>query len=228
MAIVKGSVIGNLSGKLGHLAARTVAGRTILSARPASFNASQDPVMIEIRKKFSSTAAFVKTLISLTALYEIWKKSKPPVISVYNFAFKSNFALSSAERPTAQNILTPGGFPLPVDEALVTPDNVSVGLLALNTEAIFTPEEVNLSANGLICYYNPENPGDPAYQVTSLNSELADYDFSQPFTVDISLNVIQKAVAAKYRSSILFFTVASKNTDGKVIQYSATYNKNNL
>jgi len=226
MAIVKGSVLGNLSGRLGNLSARTVDGRTILAARPSSFNASQDPAVIEIRKKFSVTGNFIKVLLSLSALYEIWKKVKTAGMSVYNYAFKNNFAYSSAEKPTDQNIITPGGFALPVQAATVDANNVSVELLALNTASVFTPEEVNLSANGVICYFNPTNPEDPAYQITSLNAELAPYNFTQPFTVDIALNVLQQAVAAKYQNSILFFIVASKTAEGKIVQYSATYTKN--
>lgn len=223
MAIVKGSVIGNLSGKLGNLSARTVDGRTILAARPSSFNASQDPSVIEIRKKFSVTGNFIKVLLSLSALYEIWKKVKTAGMSVYNYTFKNNFAYSSAEMPTDQNIITPGGFALPVQAATVGANNVSVQLLALNTASVFTPEEVDLSANGVLCYSNPINPEDPEYQLTNLNAELPAYNFTQPHTVDIPLNVLQQAVAAKYQSSTLFFIVASKDADGKIIQYSATY-----
>ena len=226
MAIVKGSVIGNLSGRLGNLSARTVDGKTILAARPSSFNASQEPAVIEIRKKFAVTGSFIKVLLSLSALYEIWKKVKTAGMSVYNYTFKNNFAYSSAEKPTDQNIITPGGFALPVQAATVEADNVSVELLALNTASVFTPEEVNLSANGVICYFNPINPEDPAYQITSLSAELAPYNFTQPFTVDIALNVLQQAVAAKYQNSVLFFIVASKDAAGKIVQYSATYTKN--
>jgi len=46
MARLSGSVLGNLSGKLGNLAARTKNGETILSARPSSFNVSQAPATV--------------------------------------------------------------------------------------------------------------------------------------------------------------------------------------
>jgi hypothetical protein len=227
MAIVKGSVIGNLSGRLGNLSARTVDGKTILAARPSSFNASQEPAVIEIRKKFAVTGSFVKALLALSALYEIWKKVKTSGMSVYNFAFKSNFTYSSAERPTDQNIVTPGGFALPVQAATVQVDNLTMELLALTSASVFTPEEVNLSANGVICYYDPINPADPAYGLITLNSEINNYNFAQTFELNIPFNVNQEALAAKYQHSILFFIVASKNADGKIIQYSATYTANN-
>src|SRR5690606_28384606 len=177
-------------------------------------------------KKFSVTGNFVKVLLSLPSLYTIWKKVKSFRLSVFNYAFKNNFACSSTEKPTDQNILTPGPFALPVQEATVEADNVSVELLALSSASVFTPEEVNLSAHGVLCYFDPISPEDPAYQVTSINSELAGYDFTQPSTVDIPLNVLQQAVAAKYQNSILFFIVASKDAEGKIVQYSATYTKN--
>ena len=227
MAIVKGSVIGNLSGRLGNLSARTVEGKTILAARPSSFNASQEPAVIEIRKKFAVTGSFIKVLLSLSALYEIWKKVKTAGMSVYNYTFKNNFAYSSAVKPTDQNIITPGGFALPVQAATVLTDNLTMELLALTSASVFTPAEVNLSANGVICYYDPINPADPAYGLITLNHEIANYTFDQTFELNIPFNVNQEALAAKYQHSILFFVVASKDADGKIVQYSATYTANN-
>lgn len=89
----------------------------------------------------------------------------------------------------------------------------------------FTPAEVNLSANGVICCYDPTNPAYPPYQFTTLNDEIANYNFTQTFEMDIALNVNQQALAAKYQHSILFISVASKSADGKVGQNSATYTK---
>ncbi|MHB8872004.1 MAG: hypothetical protein ACYC5G_06140, partial [Candidatus Doudnabacteria bacterium] len=112
MAIVNGNVIGNLSGKLGNLSARTVDGRTVLAARPSSFNASQDPAVLQVRQKFSVTAKFASAILALTSLVSIWKKVRNVASSVFNEIFQSNFAYSSIEKPTEQNILAPEGFPL--------------------------------------------------------------------------------------------------------------------
>ncbi len=98
MAVVKGSVIGYLSGKLGHLSARTREGRTILSARPASFNVSYVPALVEIRKKFAVTSSFVKNLLNLSALYQIWTRVKEEKLNVFNTTLKRNFFLSSEDK----------------------------------------------------------------------------------------------------------------------------------
>lgn len=227
MATVKSNVIGNLSGKLGNLSARTVNGKTVLAARPSSFNASNVPVLVVTRSKFAVTGKLSSKVISLAALKEIWKSSRQAPLSIFNTVFRNNFTYSAVDRPTVNNILTPlnGGFPLPVQSSSVLADNVSVELLKLSDASVFTPAEVDLSANGLVCYFNPFNTADPKFQIITLNDEIRNYQFDQTFEMNIALNMVQQGIAAKYRNSILLFAVASKNSDGKVIQYSSTYSK---
>lgn len=227
MARVNGNIIGNLRGKLGNLSARTVNGKTVLAARPASFNASNEPKLIVIRSKFAVTVKFSGKVVSLPTFAAIWKKVKRPPHSIFNEVYISNFAYSAVDRPTVNNILTPSSscFPLPVQSSSVLADNVSVELLELSNASIFTPEEVNLSVNGLVCYFNPFNAADPKFQIITLNDEIPNYAFNHSFELNIALNVIQQSIAAKYRNSVLLFAVASKNSEGKVIQYSSTYSK---
>ena len=91
MAVLKGSVIGQLSGKLGDLAARCIGGRTILGRRPVSFNVNYSPAMVEIRKKFAVAVSFVTNMLSLSALNEVWSKAKTAGMSEYNFGVKQNY-----------------------------------------------------------------------------------------------------------------------------------------
>ncbi|MGK9476733.1 hypothetical protein [Melioribacter sp. OK-6-Me] len=223
MARVTGNVLGNLRGKLGNLSARTVEGKTILSARPSSFNISQTPESIEARKKFGVTGHLCKFIMDLPDLVSIWSKEKLPGMSVFNTLFKKNYPFVDADKPTVDNILTPGGFSLPVQSAAVAADNVALELNALNTAAVISAEEVDLSINALIVYHNPTNPEDAPYSIVKLTKAEAGFDFTTAYTGSISLDVVQQALAAKYQNSILYLAVASKNADGKVVQYSATY-----
>lgn len=225
MAVVNGSVIGNLSGRLGNLSARTVNGKTILAARPSSFNASQEPASISVRSKFAVTGNFAKNVLALPSLEDAWKKTKDAGISVFNAIFKENFAFSSTDKPTQQNIITPGGFALDVSSPVVDTNKITASLPALNTVAIFGADEVNLSANVLVCYYDPISPTDEPFQIVSLSKEVENYNFAQTYNLQIDYNVLQTAIAAKYQHSILYIAVASKLADGKVVQNSATYTK---
>ncbi|MCL5029912.1 MAG: hypothetical protein M1480_12945 [Bacteroidetes bacterium] len=222
MAILNGNVIGNMRGRLGNLSARTVDGKTIMSARPSSFNVNNDPAVTEVRQKFSVTVALAKSILTLATLAAIWKTVKESGMTVFNTIFKSNFQYSGTDKPTVDNIITPGGFSLPVNVAAVAADKVTVSLLALNTESVFSAEEVNLSANAVVCFTYPSNPDDEPYQIISLNKEVANFDFTQAYDLQIDFDAKQKLIAAKYTKNILLLMVASKTADGKVVQYSST------
>ncbi len=222
MAILSGNVIGNLRGRLGNLSARTVEGRTIMSARPSSFNVNYGPAVLDVRHKFSVTVDLAQAILSLDTLSAIWKTVKGAGMTVFNTIFKSNFAYSSTDRPTENNIITPGGFSLPVDVVTLDLTKMTASLLALSSEAAFTPDEVNVSANAVICFHDQVNPADPPYEVIALSKEIDGFNFDQPYNLQLDFDAKQKLVAEKYTKSIAYLIVASKNSSGKVIQYSAT------
>ena len=225
MAIVNGNVIGNLSGKLGNLSARTVDGRTVLAARPSSFNASQEPAVLTVRQKFSVTAKFASAILALTALVSIWKKVRNVASSVFNEVFQSNFAYSSIEKPTEQNIIAPEGFPLQIAVAAVAADKITATIPILNTASVFGADEVNLSANAIVCYHDPANAEDEPFKIISLSKEVAAHNFAQSYDLEIDLNATQKNTAAKYQHSILYVCVVTKTAEGKVVQNSSTFTK---
>ena len=76
MAILSGNVIGNLRGRLGNLSARTVEGRTIMSARPSSFNINYGPTVLDVRHKFAVIVDIAKAILSIETLSAIWKTVK--------------------------------------------------------------------------------------------------------------------------------------------------------
>lgn len=223
MAILAGNVIGNLKGKLGNLSARTISGRTILGARPSSFNASQDPAVLAIRQRFAATVPFAKAALSLTVLFNVWKKVKTTTLSVYNTIVKYNFPFTSVDGLTVSNIITPDGFTLPVTVAAVAADKVTATIPALNTITDITADEVNLSVNALVSYSDPTNQEDVPLQVIALNKELPAFDFTAPYELQMDLNVTQQSIGAKYTKNILYLMVASKNETGALVQNSATF-----
>jgi hypothetical protein len=224
LAVVKGSVIGYLSGKLGQLAARTTNGRTILSARPTSFKVSYVAALVEIRKKFASTVAFVKVLCRLSTLKEIWSAQEKGKLSTFNYVVQKNFDLVDPERPTVDNILTPGGFPCPVDTVVFAADKVTVNLKVMSPAWHFEPNERDLSACGLIVYYNPIDPEDKPYEIISLSGEIDAVDFELPNTIEHLLDQMQQNIAARYQKKILYYMVATRDlVSNGVVQYSDTY-----
>ena len=222
MARLTGSVLGNLSGKLGNLAARTRDGKTILSARPSSFTVNYSPAAVAVRQKFAVTIAIVKSVLELPTLKTIWAKAKDPGISAANTIFRDNFQLVSTDHPTNANIITPGGFDISLQNPVVGADTVTFDLDVLNTKADFSAEEADLELDVVVCYYNPVDPLDPAYSLINLSTVEANYDFASSLPFIFNYNVNQQNVAAKYQNNILYLAVATKDSSGKVIKCSST------
>ena len=222
MARLTGSVLGNLSGKLGNLAARTRDGKTILSARPSSFTVNYSPAAVAVRQKFAVTIAIVKSVLELPTLKTIWAKAKDPGISAANTIFRDNFQLVSTDHPTNANIITPGGFDISLQNPVVGADTVTFDLDVLNTKAVFSAEEADLELDVVVCYYNPVDPLDPAYSLINLSTVEANYDFASSLPFIFNYNVNQQNVAAKYQNNILYLAVATKDSSGKVIKCSST------
>ncbi len=228
MAVLKGSVLGELSGRLGNLAARIINGRTIFAQRPTSFKVNYAPELVAIRNRFAVTVSFAKNLIALTSVYQIWNKLKTPGMSAFNYVVKTNFDSSTADKPTTDNMLTPkDGFPLTVTLAEVAADAVTAQIAALETVMIPTEEEREFVPNLLLCYYNPVDPLDAPYSIITVKGASQILDTVNPIALNVPLNVVQQATAAKYQNSILYLALTTHDVDGKVIQYSATFAQDN-
>lgn len=222
MARVFGNVIGNLSGKLGNLSARITYGKTILAARPASFNVPSDAAAIARRNTFLATVKFALEVISLPQLKKLWEDGKPSGISVFNHVVSANYQHASPTRPTNENIITPGGFALNVAVAALDADKLTATIPALNQATMLSPEEVHCSMNAVICYHTPLTPGDAPYNIIHLSKSVPNYVFGQEYNLQMNLNVLQKAIAEKYDSSIVYLAAVTETADDKIRQSSAT------
>ena len=58
--------------------------------------------------------------------------------------------------------------------------------LTLLTSA-FSSEEVNLSANAIVCFHTPTNPDDAPFQIIFLNKEVANFNFTQAYDLQLTL-----------------------------------------
>jgi hypothetical protein len=223
MAILSGNVIGNLSGKLGNLAARTVYGQTIMSARPSSFNVSYSDAIVAARDKFAVTGSFAKAVLNSAYLKEIWDKVRIQGISTFNTIFKSNYAFSSSLHPTISNLITPDGFTSPVASCAVVGQNLSVSLNPLISVNTFAPEELSIAVSALVVLHTPESVDDPAFRIFNLEKDVELFNFQSAYTAELPLNTVQASLISKYDNSIFFVTCITKTVDGKIVQHSATY-----
>jgi len=224
MAIVKGNVWGHLSGKIGNFCAKITAGRTILGARPISYNAPQDAATLERQKVFQSASAISTQAINLPVLKKIWDLLREQYGSGYNKLFSVNYALVSPERPTVDCVITPpDGFSAAIANPVLDGTKLTATIPALTLSTGIQADEVNCGFYAVICYHTPLAEGGEPYSFVRLGKLVPNYQFSQEYNLQIDLNVNQQAVAAKYDSSILYMAIVPQTADQRIRQYSATF-----
>jgi hypothetical protein len=223
MAILSGNVIGNLSGKLGNLAARTVYGQTIMSARPSSFNVSYSDAVVEVRQKFAVTGSFSKAVLDSQYLKSIWDKVRIQGISTFNTIFKSNYSFSSSLHPTISNIITPDGFTSPVASCSIVDQKLNVALNPLISVNTFSAEELNISLSALVVLHTPNSVDDPEFRIFNLEKDVELFNFQSAYTAELPLSTFQTSLMSNYTNVIYFVTCITRTVANKIVQHSATY-----
>jgi len=223
MARLKGNVIGNLKGKLGNLAARTIYGQTIISARPSSYNVNYSNEAVAARQKFAVTGAFSKAVLNSQNLREIWDKVRIQGLSTFNTIFKANYPFTSQSLPTLSNIITPNGFNSPVTSCSISGENIAVVLNPLSNINSFSPEEKSLTITLLAMLHTPTSNDDPPFRLLHFEKNINAFNFQDANTVEIPISIYQLSLANEYADISYFVTCITKTVEGKIVQYSATF-----
>jgi len=223
MAQISNSVLGNLSGKLGNLSARTLNGNTILASRPGPRNKPATDVQSQVHGKFKTTIELAQKIVANADLKFIWNKTSPAGSSGFNYAVKLNYPFSLPEHPTANNILTPGGFDLVAEDI---PSTISTELgMTVNPIAatkVMDQEEVNVSFYGMAILYNPTDPTNKSFRLISKKLDANNFDFFANFEVHMPLDTAEQNIVTQYQNHISLFVAVTKSSEGKIIEWSET------
>lgn len=222
MAILVGSPIGNLRGKLGPLYARITRGMTILSILPTRSSESFSEVPTDKQKKFAVTIRLAKNLIRFNEIKNIWKSNLNGFSAPYNYIIHKNFEQSSVDSPTESNVITPSGFNAAVTDITLSDFDLTASVAPLNQSTYISENEVSVLFTGAIVFSNPSDPKDELFEVTPLNKAVSNYNFSNPYSLTYSLDPVQKTFLTRYQKMIVFLTVITKDASNKTVQFSRT------
>jgi hypothetical protein len=225
MARLLNPVFGPMKGVIGNYYTRKTKKGTEIVARAKKLHKSIDQYSVERRKKFAVTACFAKKIRSLATLDEIWNANRGSCPSSFHAICKVNYQLSSAERPTENNIITPGGFNAGFTYAEVFTDRINAKIPELTMLTDPVPEGALLSFNTLICFYEAAGINRDLYELLAFSKEYPDFDFSKNFDLEIDFSEAEKESAEKFGKAVLYISLAVNDKSGKVIQYSSTYSQ---
>jgi len=222
MAILIGSVLGNLRGKLGNLAARINAGRTILSARPSSFNDPKTQEQIELRSKLGTAAKFSSGINNSLTLRKLWKMKRPPLMSAFSFMVQQNVSHVGLTEPTEYCITSPSqGFAYSATDINMTESAVTATIPALTSFISLPPEASAVKFAGIVCYSDPVNEGTELFVVTPLEKAVATYNFGSQYSLSIPLSAVQLNLGTQYQRKTVFLgVIVTDVSELQVIAYS--------
>ncbi len=150
MAIIKQSILGPISGKLGEFIIRRRYGKIVVYQKPEQYNISFSNLAVQNRSKFANTVKLASLINSNSQLNSIWKSSKVKGVNTYQKILRCNSKFTSYSGLTDKSILAPNGLPLlnpaiTIDKKIIT--------VSANTS---TPVNSN-SSSSLLLFSNYKN-----------------------------------------------------------------------
>lgn len=213
MAVLRKKVFGEVIGKTGNAVGRIFNGKNILVAAPSKYTPSQEPHEVDKRNRFGVNGRFAKVVKENELLYRVWEKEKAPATSAYNKICKVNFKLCGTDRPTEDNVITPGGFKLRVTDINTGPDSISVTIEPFD----MTDKEAAVIFIMMVSFYEPKREGIDYYELCS----LADYDIDG-LNLKFKFDVDEKRLAEIYKNRTVYLAVVTVAEDGNVVRWSET------
>ncbi len=213
MAKFEKNVLGMVRGKMGGMVAKVRNGKPYLASMPGKYTPSQKPYEIDKRNKFRVNGKFAKCIKETGILYRVWDKEKAPATNAYNKICQVNFKLCDAERPSVQNVITPGGFDLPVVDIKSYQDRIEAELGGFTLH----DNEKRLILKLIVCFYQPVQNGTDYFELKSINNLEPDW----PLFI-FKYDGVEKRLSQLYKSKTIYLAAVIENESGEIIRFSKT------
>ena len=127
--------------------------------------------------------------------------------------------------PTAEIIITPGGFDFAVDSMAVTEERITVNLAPLRSKTDFNDDEKELIIFMIITGFDPVDENDNYYIVMPFIYTEADFDPDDKLEAFVNFDRFTRNKLAGYNGKVLLVCTATKDDEGNLVKYSATYGR---
>ena len=196
MARLEKRVLGEIRGRVGNIVGKVRNGKQYIASRPTKYRMSKTPYEVDKRNRFKVNGLFAKAIKESKLLYNIWDKEKAPAASAYNKICKINFKICNTNRPSVQNLITPGGFNLPVESVSYFPDKIEAELKPFD----ILPGEKRVIFIMMICFYEPVRSEADYFTL----KRIEDYDFEE-LRITFNFNTAERQIASAYKKQAVLF-----------------------
>jgi hypothetical protein len=225
MATIENKVLGELDGKVGNLIGRRRGTKFYVYAAPTEVKISNSEAAIKSRNIMRPLSRFASIVNSIEELKEIWSYSKTEAFDIFHKIEKENFIFFIPERPTVNNFIVPlfTGVTYPITGSEISRKGIK---LNLGIENLFIAEFAGankIMGVGVLCFYNPNEKEMEYFHLSKLILNKIEIKGVGQFQVEIPFNGEQQNNYNSYMNSILYFTLVSKDYNGKANKCSNNY-----
>lgn len=216
MARLEKRVLGEIRGRVGDVVIKLRNGKQYIASRPSKYTMSKASHEVDKRNRFKVNGLFAKTIKESKLLYNIWDKQKAPAASAYNKICMVNLKLCNTNRPSAQNLITPGGFNLPVETFSYLPDKIEAEFNPFD----LLPGEKRVIFILLICFYEPVMNEASYFAIKRIDN----YDLDE-FKLTFNFNTAEKQFASAYKNRLAFLAAVTQDDTGNILRWSETVSR---
>lgn len=225
MAQINKTILGKVRGTIGDITFRLRDGKSILSARPASFMPGRDPASIARRQKFALAVKLSQAINSVSELKPLWTSEAARGSSAFNRIMHTNYPMTSATGLSGLPRLTPSlGFTVSNPVVTLGPTDIKVNTNAIGDLAgIDTSAEPSLKLVSIVYLSNPADGLVVPYTFLRFVSETRDTDLASVLEFTFPLGDVETRMFAKYENKRGLFVLLTLDTTGNVVHHSNTF-----
>ncbi len=154
MALVNGTGIGEITGKLGRVVYRQVYGKTVAYERSEHYKAASTVAAKKFRKNFGMSVKLAQILNADPVINEVWTAAKIKGVNSNQRIIKNNIKLMDSGSLTDRNKITPDGLFLKAESAALQNDVLHLSLVCPADNNLVFPANLSILYN-LGQAYNP-------------------------------------------------------------------------
>jgi hypothetical protein len=227
MGRLKNKILGDVTGKVGNVVFRTKHKESYMYAVPQKVKISQTPQAKRARNKFIPLSNFASFINSIPELKYFWTISVIKASSTYHKISKGNYRAFLFNRPTVDNMITTGfkghWGDDPVTISNIDKSGVRIEAFLDMDKSILLAEETEITSIAVVCFYNPIEREGNYFDLHKIIRDKVEIQIDELFELRLSFTGEMLNSYYSYRNSILYFTLITKDKNGKPIRFTTNH-----
>ena len=220
MAVLRKSILGQLSGTLGDTVFRIRNGKPIVYTRSKEYNISSSENLKDNRSRFALTVSFAKFINNIPLLKQIWMEADISGSNAYQKIIKHNVGKNTSAVLAKNNIITPPGIPLTIKEVYFDINEITLLLKMCKEFPLLTTAPFSLLI--VLFFFEPIRT-DNSYYSFYYSCKRMDYNITdKEFSISSPVNDVCLDYMTWFNKNILYTALVKEDPITQKLSWSST------